>query len=54
MEVRRPTPGGFGTLDEFFELITLKQTGRIKKDIPIILFGKEYWDKVFNFQVGAA
>ena len=42
-------PGGFGTLDELFELLTLRQTG-MKKNIPIILFGKEYWDKVINFQ----
>ena len=42
-------PGGFGTLDELFELLTLRQTG-MKKKIPIILFGKSYWDKVINFQ----
>ena len=42
-------PGGFGTLDELFELLTLRQTG-MKKKIPIILFGREYWDKVINFE----
>jgi len=46
-------PGGLGTLDEMFELITLKQTGRIKKPIPVILFGQSYWDSVFNFQAMA-
>jgi uncharacterized protein (TIGR00730 family) len=41
-------PGGFGTLDEFFEIVTLVQTKKLKK-VPIILYGKEYWDtlKVF-------
>ncbi len=42
-------PGGFGTLDELFELLTLRQTG-MKKKIPIILFGRSYWEKVINFQ----
>ena len=42
-------PGGFGTLDELFELLTLRQTG-MKKNIPIILFGRSYWKKVINFQ----
>ena len=42
-------PGGFGTLDELFELLTLRQTG-MKKKIPIILFGKSYWEKLINFQ----
>ena len=41
-------PGGFGTLDELFELLTLCQTG-MKTKIPIILFGREYWNKVINF-----
>ena len=40
-------PGGFGTMDELFEICTLKQTKRIKRDIPIILFGKDYWNSVF-------
>jgi len=42
-------PGGFGTFDELFELLTLRQTG-MKAQIPIILFGRDYWSKVINFQ----
>ena len=42
-------PGGFGTLDELFELLTLRQTG-MKNKIPIILFGKDYWDKIIDFE----
>lgn len=42
-------PGGFGTLDELFDALTLRQTGRMQ-DIPIIMFGREYWEKVINFQ----
>ena len=42
-------PGGFGTLDELFELLTLRQTG-MKTKIPIILFGRDYWDKIINFE----
>lgn len=41
-------PGGFGTLDEIFEALTLVQTQKIKS-LPIILFGKEYWTRVINF-----
>ncbi|WP_375684312.1 LOG family protein, partial [Bartonella sp. CB15SXKL] len=41
-------PGGFGTLDELFETLTLMQTGRMKQ-IPILMFGKEFWDNVINF-----
>jgi hypothetical protein len=43
-------PGGFGTLDEFFEILTLIQTGKIKKSLPIVLFGKEYWNQLINFE----
>ena len=43
-------PGGFGTLDEFFEILTLLQTGKIKKSLPIVLFGKEYWNQLINFE----
>ena len=42
-------PGGFGTLDEFFEIITLIQTGKTTKTIPIILYGKEFWTNLVNF-----
>jgi uncharacterized protein (TIGR00730 family) len=42
-------PGGFGTLDEFMELLTLIQTGKMKP-IPILLFGKEFWSRVINFE----
>jgi uncharacterized protein (TIGR00730 family) len=42
-------PGGFGTLDELFELLTLLQTGKIRKHLPIVLFGKGYWNEVINF-----
>ncbi len=42
-------PGGFGTFDEFFELLTLVQTGKIKK-MPILLFGEEFWNRVVNFE----
>ena len=41
-------PGGFGTLDEFFEVITLVQTGKMPK-VPLILFGKEYWSALDAF-----
>ena len=36
-------PGGFGTLDEFFEMATLVQTGKMEGQIPILLYGKDYW-----------
>ncbi len=42
-------PGGFGTLDELFDALTLRQTRRMQ-EIPIILYGKEYWDRVVDFQ----
>ena len=41
-------PGGFGTFDEFFETLTLIQTGKMKP-IPILLFGREFWNRVVNF-----
>ena len=42
-------PGGFGTLDEFFETLTLIQTGRMQR-VPLLLFGMEFWNKVMNFE----
>jgi len=42
-------PGGFGTLDELFNTLTLRQTGRMQ-EIPIILYGEQYWNEVINFQ----
>ena len=42
-------PGGFGTLDELFEMVTLIQTKKIKKPIPIIVVGKEYWQPLFDW-----
>ncbi len=42
-------PGGFGTMDELFELLTLLQTGKIRKHLPLVLFGSRYWDEVVNF-----
>ncbi|TRW98640.1 TIGR00730 family Rossman fold protein [Paracoccus sp. M683] len=42
-------PGGFGTMDELFETLTLIQTGRMTP-IPVLLFGREFWDKVIDWQ----
>ncbi len=42
-------PGGFGTLDETFETLTLIQTGRMKR-IPVLLFGRAFWEQVINWQ----
>jgi uncharacterized protein (TIGR00730 family) len=42
-------PGGFGTLDEFFETLTLIQTGRMAR-VPLLLFGAEFWGRVINFK----
>lgn len=43
-------PGGFGTLDEFFELMTLVQTGKIKKPLLSIIYDEKYWKEIINFQ----
>ncbi len=42
-------PGGFGTLDEFFEIVTLAQTEKLAKKIVIVIYGSEYWKKIVNF-----
>ncbi|HLA82658.1 MAG TPA: LOG family protein [Thermoleophilia bacterium] len=41
-------PGGFGTMDELFEVLTLIQTGKIRP-IPVLLFGRSYWERIINF-----
>jgi uncharacterized protein (TIGR00730 family) len=46
-------PGGFGTLDEFFEIVTLAQTEKLAKKIVIVMYGSEYWKKVINFEAMA-
>lgn len=46
-------PGGFGTMDELFEAITLIQTRKLGKKLPIVLYGNEYWSEVVNFEAMA-
>lgn len=43
-------PGGFGTMDEMMEILTLVQTRKLRKDVFIVLYGGEFWNKVINFQ----
>jgi uncharacterized protein (TIGR00730 family) len=42
-------PGGYGTMDEFFEVLTLIQTSKPRKTMPVVLFGTEYWDDLIDF-----
>lgn len=43
-------PGGFGTIDELFEILTLAQTDKLAKKILVVIYGREYWNKIMNFQ----
>ena len=42
-------PGGFGTMDELFEMLTLLQTRKLEKKVPIVLYGTEFWNDILNF-----
>src|ERR1700681_4893797 len=44
-------PGGFGTLDEFFEILTLAQTHKLAKKITVVIYGSEYWKHVINLEM---
>ena len=43
-------PGGFGTMDEWMEVLTLIQTHKITKRLPIVVYGREYWNEIINFE----
>ena len=42
-------PGGFGTMDEMFEVLTLVQTKKLHKEISVVIYGREYWESIINF-----
>jgi uncharacterized protein (TIGR00730 family) len=44
-------PGGFGTLDEFFEILTLRQTGKMDQALPIVLYDSKFWNRLVNFEL---
>jgi uncharacterized protein (TIGR00730 family) len=46
-------PGGFGTLDEMFEVLTLSQTGKLDRRIPVVLYGSQYWREIVDFEAMA-
>jgi hypothetical protein len=46
-------PGGYGTLDELFEVLTLLQTGKVDRPLPIVIYGSRYWKEVLNFDAMA-
>jgi len=43
-------PGGFGTIDEFMEILTLVQTGKLRRKLPLLLFGSKYWRNIMEFE----
>jgi uncharacterized protein (TIGR00730 family) len=43
-------PGGFGTMDELFELLTLRQTGKMTKPLPVVLYDSKFWSSTINFE----
>ena len=47
-------PGGFGTLDELMEVLTLMQTSKVKKKMSVVLYGRDYWEEVLNFKAMVA
>lgn len=46
-------PGGFGTMDELFEMLTLSQTGKLERSILVLLYGSDYWNEIINFRAFA-
>jgi len=44
-------PGGFGTMDELFEILTLAQTQKLAKKLLVVIYGSQYWKRLINFQV---